>query len=866
MIVVLLEPLLCPPADDADDAPEPPPPDHLTWIRLGHSPPKDADGEETGEELTNPALSAALATRTRFTEAEWKAFNVTSLSTNHYIKAGDAYFRPADPLLKQLADFAMLTLMSLVGNALVCSDTLGDSTCEACLNGKCQCCGFARLWSKGIRPTLFKQNDDGTEELCHDVDPIWERKITYDSLKPGGDDNYGSSEDALRHSVTAKITDFLDAFEIVQRNWVPHRYHTVQAKVAERELDQNLTPRKLKSDSDWSENGEIVVKEQLQSEYWHIRYYSLLITITCFLVTADWVDRQSALPTKAEVTVQPEWAVPSDGQPWLTYTKGSAFAFVETGSDAVGENVEYTVVLADGSRKVVARSLLRRRIWHRIAFLGVTNEKRHVSTSTQAFHSRQLRFWQAWNDRGRTAALAEDLATDRAAAPNDAPSATPAAANAPACDNAADTDVVLPDVIAEVAPAAFAIDTPEFANFLVHLEEEAFWAYITHNDNATHFKSSGILNWWSHQQDEVVFIHSIWCEYGCPGKGKGPWDGLGAMAKTKVRNDITNNKCRSRSGRIRNAREVLATVLHHSPSLGAPQGAVSWCCSPVPSPPLSSRLATLHLPSPPFSSSQVAQHLRATFSTGKWLKKHAHMKIHEIVVMYIDQDEIVWPDPEPKYETLKGISSAYCFMMRGGGRVAMRRLCCWCPACSLAHETGEGMDATLKIAGCARGHLSCFEEHTIGSSIPADRGAAKRRAQELWAKLKKILAAGKVVCVQARELWSEEERIHLRPGHFWLALLGDADGEGSPILAGPFKERTFWPPEKGESGWKDKYQGISRQRYDPGECALLLRHYYHRTVDDPEQLTFVGWQAKEGEKLVVNSSEVSWGSGPHSSL
>ena len=28
-----------------------------------------------------------------------------------------------------------------------------------------------------------------------------------------------------------------------------------------------------------------------------------------------------------------------------------------------------------------------------------------------------------------------------------------------------------------------------------------------------------------------------------------------------------------------------------------------------------------------------------------------------------------------------------------------------------------------------------------------------------------------MVCVQARELWSEEERVHLRPGHFWLALL-----------------------------------------------------------------------------------------------
>ena len=46
-----------------------------------------------------------------------------------------------------------------------------------------------------------------------------------------------------------------------------------------------------------------------------------------------------------------------------------------------------------------------------------------------------------------------------------------------------------------------------------------------------------------------------------------------------------------------------------------------------------------------------------------------------------------------------------------------------------------------------------------------------------------------MVCVQARELWSEEERVHLRPGHFWLALLGDADGKGSPIIAGPFKEK-----------------------------------------------------------------------------
>mmetsp|Transcript_15096 Transcript_15096/g.47537 ORF Transcript_15096/g.47537 Transcript_15096/m.47537 type:complete len:168 (+) Transcript_15096:507-1010(+) len=101
-----------------------------------------------------------------------------------------------------------------------------------------------------------------------------------------------------------------------------------------------------------------------------------------------------------------------------------------------------------------------------------------------------------------------------------------------------------------------------------------------------------------------------------------------------------------------------------------------------------------------------------------------------------------------------------------------------------------------------------------------------------------------------------EEQVHMRPGHFWAARLGDADGKGSPILAGPFKARTCWPPQEGEAGWKADYKGIERQRYDVGECAILLQCYYHRTVDDPEGLTFVLWKTKRGERLVVNSCEL----------
>jgi flagellar biosynthesis GTPase FlhF len=80
---------------------------------------------------------------------------------------------------------------------------------------------------------------------------------------------------------------------------------------------------------------------------------------------------------------------------------------------------------------------------------------------------------------------------------------------------------------------------------------------------ATHLKSSGNLHYWSNKQDELKlgdFIETIMIEYGCPGKGKGPWDGVGAAIKTKVRNDIINEIMKKAkttpSGKITNALEV----------------------------------------------------------------------------------------------------------------------------------------------------------------------------------------------------------------------------------------------------------------------------------------------------------------------
>ena len=104
----------------------------------------------------------------------------------------------------------------------------------------------------------------------------------------------------------------------------------------------------------------------------------------------------------------------------------------------------------------------------------------------------------------------------------------------------------------------------------------------------------------------------------------------------------------------------------------------------------------------------------------------------------------------------------------------------------------------------------------------------------------------------------------MRPGHFWVCKLGDAGKllggstpMGSPILAGPFAKRQNWPPKEGEAGWKEIYRGIPSHLYDKDDCALLVDHYYHRTADDPEGLTFVRWMGQQRKEiLVINSSEL----------
>ena len=102
--------------------------------------------------------------------------------------------------------------------------------------------------------------------------------------------------------------------------------------------------------------------------------------------------------------------------------------------------------------------------------------------------------------------------------------------------------------------------SPEhFEKWYAEVKQERFWPWLEETDNATHFKSKENLLFWSERPSkykENEFIKMVWVEYGCPGHGKGPWDGLGAMTKTKVTRDLTDSNVQTPSGRITCALEV----------------------------------------------------------------------------------------------------------------------------------------------------------------------------------------------------------------------------------------------------------------------------------------------------------------------
>ena len=601
-------------------------------------------------------------------------------------EAVEAEAEATDPDLVWLLDFCKAQTKSEMANMLVCGGCL-EKAKPNCVNGKCCNCGFAKRWSRGLRPRLVncdkKSPDCG--KLLDGVSAVWEHDVRYEVLKSSGSTpSDGSSEDkeTLRAQRIGSVIQFLDAFEEASTKFPAHRHLVGDAKAKARRRDRYFWPGMLLSDYDWSENGVIANARQIQSEYWSLTHYSLFISITTYLVVAAWLDRRSRLPVGTEVTVEPEGADFSTAER-LAPAKGSFYAVVHSAPPSEDEQAAYSLTvydhpsLPDGTVLAgIARERLRHRKKHTTAFIGVTNEKRHDAATTQHMLNKQ------------------------------------------------------------------------FAHWLLQLDKGKFWAWLGHSDNASHFKSGPMMHYWSGKLSELDFLKVCWIDFGCPGHGKGPWDGMGAVMKQQLTRDLTNGRILTESGYVRDPKEV-------------------------------------------------AEQLRKRFQTDEWKAAHVDKAIHEIVVTYSNHNEITERGVvDHEFSPLTGKMSSYSYLMLARDQIGRRERSCSCEGCF--HQLGR---ATLRAAGdqtlvcdeCETNRHEAFLGIAEGKRTSTwheqevkdlGTGLAGRRveAQAQGHKFATMLKPHGFMSIQARERWSTTEEVHVRPGHFWVAQVRPAPPCTQPLF------------------------------------------------------------------------------------
>ena len=162
--------------------------------------------------------------------------------------------------------------------------------------------------------------------------------------------------------------------------------------------------------------------------------------------------------------------------------------------------------------------------------------------------------------------------------------------------------------------------------------------------------------------------------------------------------------------------------------------------------------------------------------------------------------------------------------------------------------------AFLDVPGCSRSKLTVWKEDKFTVRPRDGQREREKRLTEIRKRELSKAKPGKWGCVQARELWSTKEEIHLRPGHHWLFEFGDA-GDGTCVETVNGQKTFSLPPRK----WVE-HKGV---RFYNGDSALVVRRWLHRVDEDASGLSFVEWDPKaEADpeappvEMIVNSSEL----------
>ena len=248
---------------------------------------------------------------------------------------------------------------------------------------------------------------------------------------------------------------------------------------------------------------------------------------------------------------------------------------------------------------------------------------------------------------------------------------------------------------------------------------EAFTRHFIRSDNAAqHFKSKYTLRFLTLYARLFKLKHVVW-DFGCPGHGKGPWDGLGGTLKSWLR---------------REAESLPIDQVHRGPE-------------------------------------DCAAALRSHFESAEWAREHAagsRYKINQMKKQWIAEgvferpshylvngaSEVEYKTPRNQAEVapLTGGASRYSFWVLGDEQLGMRRFTCWCPSCmhsngNVSHAGGQ----CWRVAGCDSDFAYVHLPLRDTASVAATRAARHANGESLAnSGLKKAANGTRFACATPR--------------------------------------------------------------------------------------------------------------------
>jgi hypothetical protein len=161
------------------------------------------------------------------------------------------------------------------------------------------------------------------------------------------------------------------------------------------------------------------------------------------------------------------------------------------------------------------------------------------------------------------------------------------------------------------------------------------------------------------------------------------------------------------------------------------------------------------------SSMLVAQHCRSMFCNNEWNIEYADIKINQVVVTYLKDDQVIRPPAPPIVSPCKDIMSCFSILFLGLPWHSSRwtySFCC--KACSRGRGVGSNScGANLMVQGCTCTNQTFWTEDQFVLTVSSGIRDHDRRVAEIVSRELEKTKPGKWGYVQVHELGHRRRRL-----------------------------------------------------------------------------------------------------------